>query len=140
MIMNLQKHYTLFILLACFFAACSDDSSSSAEDSEIILGKTVSGVAQITSFEKNTTISIYELDKEFQKTGIVYETEIDNDQGEYSANVKELKSQYALLKASGYYHNFTTNKQSLHKIALYAIVDMNDDTSRIRNSQVVRHQ
>jgi len=127
MIMNLQKHYTLFILLACFFAACSDDSGNAPEDPAIISGKTVSGVAQITSFEKNTTISIYELDKEFQKTGIVYETEIDNDQGEYSANVKELKSQYALLKASGYYHNFTTNKQSLHKIALYAIVDMNDD-------------
>ena len=90
------------ILLSIFFISCGDDSGSSAGDSETITNKTISGVVQIGPFEKGATIAVYELDEKFEQTGRNYETEIENDQGEYSVDVKELKSQYALLKASGY--------------------------------------
>ena len=117
----------LSILLSIFFISCGDDSGNSAGDSETITNKTISGVVQIGPFEKGATIAVYELDEKFEQTGRNYETEIENDQGEYSVDVKELKSQYALLKASGYYRNLTTNKQSMNKITLYAIVNILDD-------------
>ena len=117
----------LSILLSIFFISCGDDSGSSAGDSETITNKTISGVVQIGPFEKGATIAVYELDEKFEQTGRNYETEVENDLGEYSVDVKELKSQHALLKASGYYRNLTTNKQSMNKITLYAIVNILDD-------------
>ena len=118
-----------FLLFLCSMLAisCGDDSSNSAKNSEPIANKTVSGVVQFGPFEKNATVAIYELDENFQQTGRNYETEVENDLGEYSVDVKELKSQHALLKASGYYRNLTTNKQSMNKITLYAIVNILDD-------------
>jgi uncharacterized protein (TIGR02145 family) len=116
----------LVFILSFLLVSCGDDSGNSADDSETITNKTVSGVVQFGPFEKGATVAVYELDEKFQKTGINYENEIENEKGEYSINVKELKSRYALLKANGYFHSYITDKKSIDKIALYALADLGD--------------
>ena len=123
---NLFKRSIFPFFYLLFFVSCGDDSSSSSQNSETIENKTISGVVQFGPFEKGATIAVYELDEKFQKTGINYENEIENEKGEYSINVKELKSRYALLKANGYFHSYITDKKSIDKIALYALADLGD--------------
>lgn len=77
-------------------------------------------------FEEGTIVSIYELDENFEKTGINYETKIKNDSGEYSENIKKIQSQYALLKAYGYYSNLVTGEQAKDKLTLYALADLSE--------------
>ena len=119
MIFDLQKHYTLFILLACFFAACSDDSGNSASDSD----KTVSGTVQ-GLIAKGATISVHELDEKLQQTGYTIESEATNDQGDFSIKAKDFTSQYALLKAEGSYRNIISGEKARDKATLYAFTDL----------------
>jgi hypothetical protein len=115
----------LSFLLSFFLISCGDDSSSSADDSEKKINTTISGMAQ-WPFEEGTIVSIYELDENFEKTGINYETKIKNDSGEYSENIKKIQSQYALLKAYGYYSNLVTGEQAKDKLTLYALADLSE--------------
>ena len=82
----------------------SKSSSSSSEKAEKlpVINKTISGMAQ-GPFEKGATVSVYELDTNFQQTGISYETKIKNDSGSYSIKLEDFKSQYALFKVNGRY-------------------------------------
>ena len=115
----------LSFLLSFLLVSCGDDSSSSADDSEKKINTTISGMAQ-WPFEEGTIVSIYELDENFEKTGINYETKIKNDSGEYSENIKKIQSQYALLKAYGYYSNLVTGEQAKDKLTLYALADLSE--------------
>ena len=75
-------------------------------------------------FENGTTVSVYELDTNFQQTGVHYETKIKSDSGSYSIKLKDFKSQYALLKVNGHYINNVTGKKSADSITLYAFTDL----------------
>ena len=118
-----------YILLSFFLISCgesSNNSSSSAEESEKDSDKTISGVAQLGPFEKGSTISAYELDEDLKQTNFNIESSVLNDQGEYSINLKDLESQYALLKADGYYRNAITGEKTREKATLYALTDLNE--------------
>ena len=132
MIFELQKHYTLFILLACFFAACSDDSGNSASDSD----KTVSGTVQ-GLIAKGATISVHELDEKLQQTGYTIESEATNDQGDFSIKAKDFTSQYALLKAEGYLRNDITGQKTSINATLYKFMDISE--SGKANINVLSH-
>ena len=118
----------LVFILSFLLVSCGDDSGNSADDSETITNKTVSGVVQFGPFEKGATVAVYELDEKFQKTGINYKTEIENDQGEFSIKLKDLKSKYALLKADGYYRSPVTGEKANKKATLYALADLENDS------------
>ena len=75
-------------------------------------------------FEKGATVSVYELDEEFEETGVKYETKIMNDSGNYSIQLKDFKSQYALLKVDGRYIENITGVKSAYSIKLYAFTDL----------------
>ncbi len=75
-------------------------------------------------FEKGATVSVYELDEEFEETGVKYETKIMNDSGSYSIQLKDFKSQYALLKVDGRYIENITGVKSAYRIKLYAFTDL----------------
>ena len=132
MIFELQKHYTLFILMACFLAACGDDSSSSASKSD----KTVSGTVQ-GLIAKGATISVHELDEKLQQTGYTIESEATNDQGDFSIKAKDFTSQYALLKAEGYLRNDITGQKTSINATLYKFMDISE--SGKANINVLSH-
>ena len=103
----------------------SKSSSSSSEKAEklSVINKTISGMAQ-GPFEKGATVSVYELDEKFEETGVKYETKIKNDSGSYSIQLKDFKSQYALLKVDGRYIENITGVKSAYSIKLYAFTNL----------------
>ena len=121
-----------FSLAAFVFAACGDDpktSGGSVEDQEIIAisDKTISGVSQKGPFVNGSSVTVQELDGEtFAQTGDSYEGKIKNDLGEFSVKVAKLASQYALLKANGFYRNEVTGEKSKSQVTLYALTDLSD--------------
>jgi len=66
------------------------------------------------------------LDSAFKQTGNSFTGKIKNDDGAFKIESVDLASQYALLKAEGYYRNEVTGKKSNGTISLYAITDLSD--------------
>ena len=126
------KNVALIGIFTFLLAACGDDSKTAGgteEDSAItaIKDKTVSGVSQKGPFVKGASVTVYELDgKSLSQTGRSYEGKIKNERGEFSVDVVKLESQYALLKADGYYRNEITGEKSNSTVTLYAMTDLSD--------------
>lgn len=121
-----------FCVLVAVFNACSDvkDTAGTDEQSEGVVAiaeKTVSGVSQKGPFVNGSSVTVQELDGEtLAQTGLGFEGKIKNDMGEFSINVKRLESQYALLKATGFYRNEVTGERSNSQVTLYALTDLSD--------------
>ncbi|SHI29892.1 fibrobacter succinogenes major paralogous domain-containing protein [Fibrobacter sp. UWP2] len=129
---NFTKNNVLAIVssVALLFAACGDDSKNaggSVEDQEIIAisDKTVTGVSQKGPFVNGSSVTVQELNGEtLAQTGLGFEGKIKNDMGEFSVKVNKLESQYALLKANGFYRNEVTGEKSRSQVTLYALTDL----------------
>jgi hypothetical protein len=119
-------------LATSLLVACGDDNKNAGgtvEDGEVvaIVDKTVSGVSQKGPFVNGSSVTVQELDGEtLAQTGNSYEGKIKNDMGEFSVKVAKLASQYALLKANGFYRNEVTGVKSKSQITLYALTDLSD--------------
>ena len=131
--MSPWKGYALIGSIAAMFllAACGDDSKSSSGNDDVdvvsIADKTVSGVSQKGPFVNGSSVTVQELDGEsLAQTGGSFEGKIKNDMGEFSVKVKNLESQYALLKANGFYRNEVTGEKSKSQVTLYALTDLSD--------------
>ena len=115
-----------------FLAACGDDSENAGgtvEDGEVvaIVDKTISGVSQKGPFVNGSSVTVQELNgKTLAQTGLGFEGKIKNDLGEFSVKVNKLESQYALLKANGFYRNEVTGEKSKSQITLYALTDLSN--------------
>ena len=122
------------VAISCllFLAACSDDpkvGGGTEEDSGIIAisDKTISGVSQKGPFVNGSSVTVYGLDGEtLAQTGNIYEGKIKSDMGDFSVKVVKLASQYALLKANGFYRNEVTGEKSNSQMTLYALTDLSD--------------
>ena len=126
-IMNFsKKNFATLCLFTILFACSDEDSSSSAQNFEPIENKNISGAVQLGPFEKGATVAIYELDGDFKQTSRNYQTEIENNWGEYSVQVKNLKTPNALFKADGYYYSYITGKKTKERITLNAFADLSD--------------
>lgn len=121
-------------VFGALLVACGDDNSGknaggTEEDSGIvaIADKTISGVSQKGPFVNGSSVTVQELDGEsLAQTGASYEGKIKNDMGEFSVKVTKLASQYALLKANGFYRNEVTGEKSKSQVTLYALTDLSD--------------
>ena len=76
-------------------------------------------------FEKGATVSVYELDENFEETGVHIDSKTSNDSGAFSIKIKDFKSQHALLKVNGRYIDNITGAKSADSITLYAFTDLN---------------
>ncbi|MBR3071548.1 hypothetical protein [Fibrobacter sp.] len=76
-------------------------------------------------FEKGATVSVYELDENFEETGVHIDSKTSNDSGAFSIKIKDFKSQYALFKVNGRYIDNITGAKSADSITLYAFTDLN---------------
>ncbi|MBR6124124.1 hypothetical protein IKQ19_11120 [Candidatus Saccharibacteria bacterium] len=123
---------TAAVSISLFLAACGDDNKNAGgtvEDQEVIAisDKTVSGVSQKGPFVNGSSVTVQELDGEtLAQTGNSYEGKIKNDMGEFSVKVTKLASQYALLKANGFYRNEVTGEKSKSQVTLYALTDISN--------------
>ena len=115
-----------------FLAACGDDNKNAGgtvEDGEVvaIVDKMISGVSQKGPFVNGSSVTVQELDgKILAQTGLGFEGKIKNDLGEFTVKVNKLESQYALLKANGFYRNEVTGEKSKSQITLYALTDLSN--------------
>ncbi len=136
----MNKLLKLSLSTACIFAACGDSdkdsgiAGGSVEDQEIIAeeivpieNKTISGVSQKGPFVEGASVTVQELEgKTLAQTGRSYEGKIKGDLGEFSVDVVNLESQFALLKANGFYLNEVTGKESESQVTLYAFTDLSN--------------
>lgn len=127
-----MRFIVAMFLVTLLLAACGDDNKNAGgtvEDGEVvaIVDKTISGVSQKGPFVNGSSVTVQELNgKTLAQTGLGFEGKIKNDLGEFSVKVNKLESQYALLKANGYYRNEVTGDKSKGQVTLYALTDLSN--------------
>ena len=127
-----MRSIVAMFLVTLLLAACGDDNKNAGgtvEDGEVvaIVDKTISGVSQKGPFVNGSRVTVQELNgKTLAQTGLGFEGKIKNDLGEFSVKVNKLESQYALLKANGYYRNEVTGDKSKGQVTLYALTDLSN--------------
>jgi hypothetical protein len=108
--------FSLFLFLSC--------------DKDITITKdAMNGVVQKGPFLNGSSVSIYELTKDFGATGRNYTTQILDNTGLFEIRNITLESPYVLLKADGYYFNEIAGANSEAPVTLYAMTDITDKTT-----------
>lgn len=111
------------------FWACGDDKTAGGVTEETqgiaIVDKTVSGVSQKGPFVKGSSVHLYGLNpRTLAQTGSVFMGKVNSDKGDFSFSDVNLKSQYVLLEAEGFYRNEITGEKSNAPITLLAVSDL----------------
>ena len=134
----------------------SADQSSSSSGKELdstafdsipivmVRNKTISGVSQKGPFAWGSYVFVFELDgMTLAQTNRSFSYRIydDDNKGTFTFSQVSLASQYALLKASGYYWNENTGKRSFFGGTLNALVDLSgrDGDSANVNVNLMTH-
>ncbi|MCQ2101878.1 MAG: hypothetical protein MJY98_01460 [Fibrobacter sp.] len=121
--------FSLLGMVACGDSDSEKTSGGATEETQgiAINDKTVAGVSQKGPFVNGSSVHLYGLDFEtLTQSGSVFTGKITSDKGDFKVSGVSLASQYALLEASGYYHNEVTGEKSSSPITLYAITDLSD--------------
>ena len=111
-------------------SSSSKKSEKNTENPPKLISTTISGMAQ-GPFEKGATVSVYELDENFETTGNSIKSKTTNDRGEFSIKIKDFKSQYALLKVEGNLLDICTVEKTANKTTLYAVADLSTPKTNI---------
>jgi hypothetical protein len=109
----------LFMFISWAFSGCSDNNNSTTiEVAEL------KGVAQKGPFLVGTSITINELDQQFNQTGNSFSAQIDDNSGNFQISNLTLASNYVLLQAQGFYFNEICGNNSGSQITLNCICDV----------------
>lgn len=121
----------LQIFLCLLIVSCGDKDDKGAggatEETKgiAITDKEVAGVSQKGPFLTGSLVHLYELNGiDFIQTGKSFAGKTNSDKGDFSISKINLKSQYALLEAHGYYRNEVTGSKSVSQITLNAVTDL----------------
>lgn len=86
---------------------------------------TIKGFAQKGPFSSGTTVSVFGLDQELEKTREKFTGKVEGDIGAYVVKDVTLESQYALVQVTGFYMNEVSGKKtSGTRTTVSAIVDL----------------
>ena len=127
--MQTKKVFYYLAVLAVLFTACNDLK---------IKKEVFRGYAQKGPFIVGSSVTISELNANFDQTGRVYSTTISDNAGNFEQRNIELVSNYVELKVDGYFYNEVIGSAgSDGLLTLYALVDIADVTSA--NVNVLTH-
>ena len=122
-----------FAIGTLFMAACSESGKETAGTSEEAEGITavtdweVAGVSQKGPFVTGSAVTVQELDGiTLKQTGKSFKGSIKSDKGDFVIKDINLKSQYAILEASGYYRDEISGKKSSAPVTLRALTDLSN--------------
>ncbi|MCW8837199.1 MAG: hypothetical protein OQK11_00720, partial [Thiovulaceae bacterium] len=118
---NLNNILVLFVAIFFMFSGCSSssDSSLSTENNVTIDSATLDGVAQKGPFLEGSSVVVYKIGDDFERTKDSVETTTDAT-GHYNISVPwEGLSE---LEVSGYYYDEITGEKSLDEITINSYV------------------
>jgi len=124
-----------YIALLLLLTQCEENNTPKVAQS--VEDRDVYGVVQKGPFINGTTITISELDADFNQTGKVYSTQILDNEGNYRLNSLDFNTQYVELKATGYYFNEVSGGVSAAPITLYSLADLSEE--RTLNINILSH-
>ncbi|MBO7104766.1 MAG: hypothetical protein J6W22_04720 [Fibrobacter sp.] len=131
--LNMKKWILSALTLGSILVtACSDDKSvvgGTTDDAGItaVTDWEVAGVTQKGPFVTGSAVTVQELDGiTLKQTGKSFKGSIKSDKGDFAIKDIDLKSQYAILEASGYYRDEITGKKSSGTVMLRALTDLSN--------------
>lgn len=117
-----SSYYYFLICLSVIFSSCQKGNENTNErDYEI------NGFVQKGPFIQGSSITIQELDEDFNPTGTVFLTDTSNDFGAFNSEVT-LRNNIVFIKASGYYFNEVECNISNSTLSLKAVIDLDSNT------------
>ncbi len=115
----------IFSTFLIFGVACQKEE----DNTDIVVKKEkLTGIVQKGPYI-DAFISLYELNPTLHQTGKKFCTQITSNRGSFEIDNVVLSSQYAELKANGYYFNEVTGNISSYHLTLGAISDIKDISS-----------
>jgi hypothetical protein len=124
-----MKHtLKIFYLLIPILFSCKKDTVATPEKDMFKVGK-IEGVSQKGPLLNGSSLTLYELNTLLTQTGNSFNSQILDNLGSFQINNISLSTQYAKLKADGFYFNEITNLNSTAPISLYAICDLTNKST-----------
>lgn len=101
-------------------------SSGCRQDSDLVQVKIqkISGQVQKGPFITGSSITLYDLQSDIIPSGKSYNSQITDNNGTFQLEDITLSSNFAALRADGFYFNEVSGKQSTSQITLNALVDL----------------
>ncbi len=97
----------------------------------------ISGVIEKGPFSKGSIISFFELDNKLSQTGKSYSSTINDNNGNYQLNVRNLAGNLVRVQTDGFYYNEILNTLSTSRIVLTGISKI--DSNQQINVNVLTH-
>ena len=119
-------HLTLMLTIAILAIGCNSDQNPNPQPTEKIEKTLFTGTVEKGPFVQGSSVTIFELDNTLAQTGKAFSTTIVNNTGAFEQRNLNLSSQYAELKADGYYYNEVEGCVTESPITLYAVADIKD--------------
>lgn len=133
-----NKYYRIIIIIftGTIFFCCKKKQeapesilSSSQPSSTGNTFGSISGFVQKGPFLIGTSLTIYELNQNLSQTGKSFLTQINSNLGDFQLNNISLISNFAQIKADGFYFNEVCGSNSLAQISLNCITNLLDTNS-----------
>lgn len=123
----MKKRYSLFILLITVINLCLSGCKKNKSGNYQL--QNVTGYVQKGPFVNGTSITVFDLQQDLSATGKSFNAQTVDNKGTFELNNMPLTSQYAGLRADGFYFNEVTGQQSTAQITLYALTDITSKTN-----------
>ncbi|MCF8371406.1 MAG: hypothetical protein K9H64_07275 [Bacteroidales bacterium] len=117
----MKNSIVVILIAATVLSSCTNENLNPEFKKEKI-----SGVSQKGPLLNGSSLTIFELDGNFDQTGNSFITQITDNSGSFELTSISLLTQYAKLKADGYYFNEVKNTNSLGSISLYALSNLSN--------------
>ncbi len=121
--MKTIKLVVLFLTIT--FCSCKKEN----EETKVFTKDKINGNIQKGPFVNGTSLTLFELNANFAQTGKSFNTQILDNSGLFEIPGISLISNYAKLKADGFYFNEVSNANSQAPITLYALSDLSNKST-----------
>jgi hypothetical protein len=112
------KSICFFIIVTGILTSCIKDENAGVK------GKNLSGYAQKGPLISGSSVTVSDLKSDLSPTGKSFSAQITDNKGKFQLENIALSSDYAGLRADGFYFNEVSGAQSVSQITLYALADV----------------